>query len=593
MNAKTILLTFTIVIVAGSGYANEPSPTMPAKMLSHPTGFEPLPDVDYYPADGALLLTCDTVGTTWYEYQSNGSSGDRIVYHEDGTIHVCWMKLLNWPYPGSPRYVYYNWRDQNGTWSGETAVSEGSPSGYCQMSNIYNDRAAIAYHSDGGSDPTYVTLAVEWDPPGYGFFDYYDPPDQLYPFDEDSPGRLYWPYIAVDRDSNIHIVASENTERRLQRMAYTRSEDGGLTWINLQLIDTVMVISSVLDASPVSDKVVLAYCAPYDTTSQWRNDIVYYEADNGTDWDWRYGMNNVTDYANDNDSMWAYTDCDILIDYNDVIHIVWNAQRINQDNEIYYRTYLFHYDDESDEITEITHHPESDWYNISGAWNRPICKMSLGAYDSGTLNNPVAVTWTQFDTTDVSVVGFGNGDIYAAISPDGGQQWSEAVDLTDTHSPNCYPGECLSEHWSCLADVMTDTTIDGLHLTYILDRDAGSVISDPPEGSATENYVVYLNLEPTAVPESENKPIYLRLDQNYPNPFNARTTISFTLHEPSRTTLEIFDIRGSRVATLIDRDMSAGDHTVIWDASRRASGIYFYRLTTDQKSETRQAVLIK
>jgi hypothetical protein len=69
------------------------------------------------------------------------------------------------------------------------------------------------------------------------------------------------------------------------------------------------------------------------------------------------------------------------------------------------------------------------------------------------------------------------------------------------------------------------------------------------------------------------------LKQNYPNPFNPSTTIAFGLPEQANVKLEIYNSIGRKVATLIDEQMNAGYHDLIWDASSVSSGMYFYRIT--------------
>ena len=93
--------------------------------------------------------------------------------------------------------------------------------------------------------------------------------------------------------------------------------------------------------------------------------------------------------------------------------------------------------------------------------------------------------------------------------------------------------------------------------------------------------------------DAQTLPHAFRLDQNYPNPFNASTTISFSLKAYGPVELEIFDITGAKITTLIDAPMVTGNHQVTWNASDDASGVYYYRLTAGDISETRQAVLIK
>ena len=93
--------------------------------------------------------------------------------------------------------------------------------------------------------------------------------------------------------------------------------------------------------------------------------------------------------------------------------------------------------------------------------------------------------------------------------------------------------------------------------------------------------------------ESSTLPEGYALYQNYPNPFNPITEISFSLPEASEAKLEIYNVMGQRVTTLIDELLLAGHHSATWDASDNASGIYFYRLTAGDATSTRKMVLLK
>lgn len=92
---------------------------------------------------------------------------------------------------------------------------------------------------------------------------------------------------------------------------------------------------------------------------------------------------------------------------------------------------------------------------------------------------------------------------------------------------------------------------------------------------------------------SQDLPQRPDLAQNYPNPFNPTTTIQFTLNRASDVTLEVFNITGQRVATLVRGSLSAGNHRHTFDASGLSSGIYMYRLKTPEQTLTRQMILIK
>ncbi len=83
------------------------------------------------------------------------------------------------------------------------------------------------------------------------------------------------------------------------------------------------------------------------------------------------------------------------------------------------------------------------------------------------------------------------------------------------------------------------------------------------------------------------------LSQNYPNPFNASTVISFGLPNDAQVRLDVYNILGQRVTTLKDEWMSAGNHQATWNSDKVASGVYFYRLMTDEFTKTRKMTLMK
>lgn len=96
----------------------------------------------------------------------------------------------------------------------------------------------------------------------------------------------------------------------------------------------------------------------------------------------------------------------------------------------------------------------------------------------------------------------------------------------------------------------------------------------------------------TAV-EDETVPGSFALRQNYPNPFNPVTTIHYDVGVFSQVKLEVFDVLGRRVATLVDQQHGPGTHTVTFDAARLPSGLYLYRLEAGSTVKTKKMMLIK
>jgi len=97
----------------------------------------------------------------------------------------------------------------------------------------------------------------------------------------------------------------------------------------------------------------------------------------------------------------------------------------------------------------------------------------------------------------------------------------------------------------------------------------------------------------TGINDYSTLPNTFKLEQNYPNPFNARTEINFTMPNASDVDLSVYNMLGQKIATLVSDRMEAGHHSVNWDASQVSSGVYFYKLTAGNNSETRALTLIK
>lgn len=97
----------------------------------------------------------------------------------------------------------------------------------------------------------------------------------------------------------------------------------------------------------------------------------------------------------------------------------------------------------------------------------------------------------------------------------------------------------------------------------------------------------------TDVPGESNQPLVYTLHQNYPNPFNPSTTISYVLPQKSMVSLKVFNILGQDVQTLVNGEQGQGTHLAVFDASRLASGVYFYRLEAGDFTKVQKMVLMK
>ena len=124
-------------------------------------------------------------------------------------------------------------------------------------------------------------------------------------------------------------------------------------------------------------------------------------------------------------------------------------------------------------------------------------------------------------------------------------------------------------------------------------------LSDPTRslGVATDEAGYFSLAAPRPAGEADALPRRFELFQNYPNPFNPSTTIPYQLPAPAHVRLEVFNLLGQRVATLVDEEQQAGLHTAAWngtDAAGRpvAAGLYLYRIRGSGTSGTRRMVLL-
>jgi len=194
----------------------------------------------------------------------------------------------------------------------------------------------------------------------------------------------------------------------------------------------------------------------------------------------------------------------------------------------------------------------SDIADLAQAIN---CNLSTGGVSIGSM---VGTMEPKVNTTDIAV-----GIIKTAVCLIPG-------------STNCVPfqdgdGEDREER-EAMSDVVRDDVADSDESTQATDD------------SASDDIVL---------DSIQQLPNDYSLSVNYPNPFNPETSITFALPRNEHATIEVFDVMGRKIATLLSQGMSAGFHQIRWDASNTPSGTYFYKLTAGAYTATKQMTLSK
>lgn len=618
----------------------------------------------------------DTIGTiypaglTWFDQQHNGTIGKMITVDESGYVHVLWMKGQTSDNDNGPRHVYYNiWDPATSSFqflsAGQPAgqvVDASSRAGYACMAGLPSGWVFPSFHQEI-SNLAHTGAAIDL-MPGMGIFNT-TMPDYIY--ENGTAMEIIWPKIAVGGDSTIHVVSTENPANgqlgAWQRIYYSRGHpewdtDGMGVQVNwdavegvaeFKMIDTVMVIAPMIAASAISDRVVIAWSQPRSENiqidslrTQHDNDLyIIVSEDGGYNWG---AMQNVTDFAYadedcpggdtlacDRDTFRLYTDCDVILDASDNIHVAFTTKHYFSLEGTISRTFseIWHWSDNTDVFSNITkgefgiNWEDSTWnspWMDAGAWQLMVQRPSLSL---DPVTGYLYCSYQRYDTMQISEAGFPMAEIYVAVSTDNGCLWSAGVDVTNTIAGLEIPaGQCMHERDVSIANRVTYSNGQGyIDMFYVLDGDAGTPLQD--EGTVTLNPALYQRIPISQIPSTPVNPWFamnlhadsshyppcalaigpdqpnrlpesFTLYQNYPNPFNPATTIQFDLSRNAKVTLKVFNVVGQEVATLFDgATLTAGVQTVAFDGSSMASGIYLYRLEVDGITSARKMVLMK
>ncbi|MBZ0265668.1 T9SS type A sorting domain-containing protein [bacterium] len=635
------------------------------------------PELDEYLGDTI------TVGITSYDLQHNATVGRMIQYDPsyndfEGIVYVVYTDL---PMSANPiRKIKFNkvfFEDGfrvNDT-EGTVVVNDGHWGGFTTLAmaqDMMNPVPIAAYHARSTAQDLYSTkVAVEWTL----FPDIFIESDGV-PFDEE--GQLIWPKSVMDGDSLIHVVSkvSEgNNNIYYSRIlldpvaqSFAMSNPGGVPEVineNSGFISADIAMSPDGERIAICDPVVRGIFNP-DVPAEQGNDkdlLVWTNDYRGLDWE--FGIDNAMNITNFQgpdldllpdttaaclDTFRLWLESQIYIDHNHTLHAAFSASEyfyVPDQGFVYSQIYYWNEEDQYFvRVADGTHW--NNWQVGLGVNNVIVQRPSLYKDpDSGWLWMVFQQYGVPGDTTDagealdVSEEGRQNSDIFITASPTGsdrwgrpsevnGKLWFKPINITNSRQESIAvpPGECRSER-----DPSISLNNDGefLHIMYLVDRDAGASVTETPEGTQTENAMMYqrlnkVDMEQMFVDRSEftpGHPIHVdgaqywedpsgwdwegdvkyrspellpnqfELNSVYPNPFNNTTRISFTLQQKGAVELKVFDLLGREVASLLERTMEGGNHQVAFHASDLSSGIYFVQLSSGKSVKSQKMILLK
>jgi len=158
-----------------------------------------------------------------------------------------------------------------------------------------------------------------------------------------------------------------------------------------------------------------------------------------------------------------------------------------------------------------------------------------------------------------------------------GSDITASLDNNDESRLFLLSGKEISFSFAAPIDVKTEDKVFVLAVTGRYSSDFTSIVRDADAKKADTTLL----------------PINFAFDQNYPNPFNPATTFKFALPQEAYVTLDIYDILGRKIETLINANYEAGYHSISWSSKDLSSGVYFAKFRAGDFKETRKVVIVK
>ena len=168
---------------------------------------------------------------------------------------------------------------------------------------------------------------------------------------------------------------------------------------------------------------------------------------------------------------------------------------------------------------------------------------------------------------------------------------SDATYNVGSENEDAYPSAIIYKNSGHLRVTVSDVSVIVDYIRAYLPQDE---TADHPNGEVAYSYTI--KAANTAVPAKKtlnSLPKKFKLNQNYPNPFNSETAISFSVFTADKISLNVYNIIGKNIATLLDEYLSAGTYHYQWQANNLPSGVYFYTLNSGLYSETKKMIFLQ
>lgn len=591
-------------------------------------------------------------GDTYYDYQTNGSVGKMIGLDSQGGIHVTWMDGYTVNNDGT-RQQKFNYRiDDAWLQDGDVAVVQSTRSGYGSiwLTNEDEQRALVFCHATGILQRLVSVTCIDFGR-GWGAFDRVLMPN--YP-----DVSVAWPQGVLSPEGRIHVVYNREGADGL---SYTRANfnEGAPQFPDVPVeIGRTSLNTFRIAQSPVSERAAVTWItsrlgipAPDGWVDQFayqvNNDLWLAWTDDGEHWNFDAPLNVTNCIPPDpnlegdeayGDTLRPFCTHDVIFDADDQIHIVfealgmwekpiWNPGDAGNpwDGVTSDASFLFHWTEEDCTITPVA----DGWFNQAvydendtlviwpspGSWKSNACNPSLAYDEDGNLY----CTFNYYPYGDYNdYINIGNapyagrchGDVAVTVSENNGRTWFYPTMLTTTRSPLAQVGEAMCEEYP----TQSERVDDNLHISYELDREAGTILQRADAGASnTLNPFYYLRTpvelvardsiwhgpsfhigeEQAVRADAHLTPAGFRLSGVYPNPFNSSAQIEFDVRAQGDVELAVYDLDGRLARKLFAGLVLPGHHRVALEGVGLPAGVYVVRLSGSGSNDVMKAALVK
>lgn len=370
-------------------------------------------------------------------------------------------------------------------------------------------------------------------------------------------------HLTIDSKNRIHVMWHEGSTNSANTAEsfYSRSTDSGISWgsaIPISSNDGHHSAFPHAQFDNAGDTIAIAWRDSVGGLNKWDVYLVY--STNGGE-TWTPPVPTITSV----DSDW---DPDLLVDSFNRIHLFYTIYPSS--NPFWGARNYYKYSDDVGLSWYFPNNPSNGMF--SDNYRSQLIEGTR--YD--VQRNILYVTWKDerdFNTSNGNV----QGDIMLAYSTDRGLNWMPSEFITDRY----------------------DSTI-GFKAAVILANGEFAVnyevisqdnINDP--NTSVRVYFRKRSIITTAINDNALQANKFLLFQNYPNPFNPTTLITYQLSASSMVKLTVYNIMGDEISTLVNMQQTSGHHEVVLDGSNLSSGVYYYKLQTDNFSEVKKMILIK